>query len=53
MIQTPPVALLIVPSLRRCAENLAPGPSIWSKFLNTFNVEILHHLVFTTKHYNK
>ena len=51
MIQIPPVALLIIPSLRRRAENLAPGPSIWSKFLNTFNVEILHDLVFTTNHY--
>ena len=51
MIQTPPVALLVIPSLRRRAENLAPGPSIWSKFLNTFKVEILHHLVFTTNHY--
>ena len=52
MIQTPPVALLIVScSLRRRAENLASGPSIWSKFWNIFNVEILHHLVFTTNHY--
>ena len=50
MIQTPPGALLIIPSFRRRAEKLAPGPSIWSKFLNTFNVEILHHLVFTTNH---
>ena len=51
MMQTPPVALLIIPLLNRRAENLAPGPYIWSNFFNTFNVEILHHLVFTTNHY--
>ena len=51
MIQTSPVALLILPSLRRRAENLAPGPSIWRKILNTFSVEILDHVVVTTNHY--
>ena len=43
MIQTTPIALLIIPSSAHAGKLCAM--TIWSKISNTFNVQIIHHLV--------
>ena len=47
MIQTTTVALLIIPSSAHAGKLCAM--TIWSKISNTFNVQIIHHLVVHNK----
>ena len=51
MIQTTPVDLLIIPSSAHGGKLCVM--TIWSKISNTFNVQTMHYLVFTTNYYNK